>query len=367
LPDMARGPKKHLKRLAAPRSWMLSKMGGTWAPRPSPGPHRLRESLPLSLILRNRLKYALTRREIIIITARRLVKVDHKIRTDLNFPTGFMDIVSIDKTAETFRILFDTKGRFVLHRVQPEEAQFKLCRVKKVIVGKKASIGHNPFKHGPESAIPFIVTHDGRTIRYPDPIIKANDTVKVDLKTGKITGHLKFEAGNISIVTKGSNIGRVGVIVHTDHHPGSFDIVHLRDRAGNSFATRLANVFVIGEGTNPWVSLPKGKGVKLSIVEERDRKGKRGDKHEKHEKPVKEARKEAPAEEPKKEAAKKEGKKDAGKKAKDAGKKEAPKKEAPKDSGKKEAPKDEGKKDAGKKDAGKKDAGKKDSGKKGGK
>jgi len=239
---------------------MLSKMGGTWAPRPSPGPHRLRESLPLSLILRNRLKYALTRREVIIVTARRLIKVDHKIRTDLNFPTGFMDIVSIDKTDEQFRILFDTKGRFVLHRVPIEESQFKLCRVKHVIVGSKASVGHNPFKPGRDGAIPFLVTHDGRTIRYPDPLIKTNDTIKVDLKTGKISGHLKFETGNISIVTKGSNIGRVGVIVHTDHHPGSFDIVHLRDRNGVNFATRLANVFVIGDSTKSLDFLTKRKG-----------------------------------------------------------------------------------------------------------
>ena len=27
-------------------------------------------------------------------------------------------------------------------------------------------------------AIPFVVTHDGRTIRYPDLAIKVNDTVK---------------------------------------------------------------------------------------------------------------------------------------------------------------------------------------------
>lgn len=27
-----RGPKKHLKRLAAPKGWMLDKMGGTYAP-----------------------------------------------------------------------------------------------------------------------------------------------------------------------------------------------------------------------------------------------------------------------------------------------------------------------------------------------
>lgn len=87
---MARGPKKHLKRLNAPKHWMLSKMGGIWAPKPSCGPHKLRESLPLSIILRNRLKYALTRKESLAIVMQKLVKVDGKVRTDLNFPAGFM-------------------------------------------------------------------------------------------------------------------------------------------------------------------------------------------------------------------------------------------------------------------------------------
>lgn len=60
------------------------------APRPSTGPHKMRESLPLSLILRNRLKYALTRRETMMIVMRRHVEVDKKVRTDLNYPAGFM-------------------------------------------------------------------------------------------------------------------------------------------------------------------------------------------------------------------------------------------------------------------------------------
>jgi len=34
---MARGPKKHLKRLNAPKHWMLDKLGGVFAPKPSPG------------------------------------------------------------------------------------------------------------------------------------------------------------------------------------------------------------------------------------------------------------------------------------------------------------------------------------------
>merc|ERR1712137_172589 len=89
LSTMARGPKRHMKRLNAPKHWMLDKMGGTWAPRPSTGPHKLRECLPLCLILRNRLKYALTKKECQQICMLRLVKVDGRVRTDPNFPCGF--------------------------------------------------------------------------------------------------------------------------------------------------------------------------------------------------------------------------------------------------------------------------------------
>ena len=43
-------------------------------------------------------------------------------------------------------------------------------------------------------------------------------------------------------------------------------------RVGWRFVTRLNNVFVIGEQGKPYISLPKGKGIKLSIAEERDRR-----------------------------------------------------------------------------------------------
>ena len=81
-----------------------------------------------------------------------------------------------------------------------------------------------------------------------------------------------------------------------EKHPGSFDIVHIKDSQGHVFATRLNYVFVIGkvkhnsylfgsmffcyhcflniylQGNKPFISLPKGKGVKLSIAEERDKR-----------------------------------------------------------------------------------------------
>lgn len=100
-------------------------------------------------------------------------------------------------------------------------------------------------------------------IRYPDPEIRVNDTVKIDLRTGKITDFIKFDTGAIAMVTGGRNMGRVGVITNRERHDGGFNIVHLKDAIENSFATRESNVFVIGR-EKPWVSLPKGKGVKVS-------------------------------------------------------------------------------------------------------
>lgn len=52
-----------------------------------------------------------------------------KVRTDNTYPSGFMDVISIDKTDEHFRLVYDTKGRFVVHRISPEEATYKLCKV----------------------------------------------------------------------------------------------------------------------------------------------------------------------------------------------------------------------------------------------
>lgn len=176
-------------------------------------------------------------------------------------------------------MLYDIKGRFTIHRITPEEATFKLLKVKKHQLGAKG--------------VPHLVTHDGRTIRYPDPAIKVNDTVKFDFVQNKIVDHVKFEAGNVVMITGGRNMGRSGVIVHRERHLGGFDIVHVRDVLDRTFATRyvsacpihlprttshtdptrrLSNIFVIGEGAKAQVSLPKGKGVKLSIAEERDQR-----------------------------------------------------------------------------------------------
>ena len=54
------------------------------------GPHKQRECLPLALIIRNRLKYALTYKEVTAVVMSRAIKVDGKVRTEKCYPAGFM-------------------------------------------------------------------------------------------------------------------------------------------------------------------------------------------------------------------------------------------------------------------------------------
>jgi ribosomal protein S4E len=58
---------------------------------------------------------------------------------------------------------------------------------------------------------PLVMSKESNTewmyrIRYPDPAIKVNDTVKIDLATGKITDFIKFDTGVIAMVTGGRNM-----------------------------------------------------------------------------------------------------------------------------------------------------------------
>eukprot|EP00267_Zea_mays_P051708 XP_020404695.1 40S ribosomal protein S4 [Zea mays] len=94
---------------------------------------------------------------------------------------------------------------------EDHKAHFKLCKVRSVQFGQKG--------------IPYLNTYDGRTIRYPDPLIKANDTIKIDLETNKIMDFIKFDVGNVVMVTGGRNTRRVGVIKNREKHKGSFETI----------------------------------------------------------------------------------------------------------------------------------------------
>ena len=68
--------------------------------------------------------------------------------------------------------------------------------------------------------------------------VQVNDTVMFDIETGKIKDFIKFDVGQLVMVTGGRNVGRVGTIVNRQKHKGSFDIIVVKDSVGHQFATR---------------------------------------------------------------------------------------------------------------------------------
>jgi len=253
---MARGPRKHFKRIRAPKSWLMDKMGGAFTVRPSEGPHALRESIPLQIVLRDKLHFAKTGREVDVILHQKegLVHVDKKIRRNPKYPVGLMDIIDLPKVGASYRVLYDVKGRFVFVKVKKAEASFKLCKVEKKQVGA--------------NGISYLVTHDGRTLRFVDKDIHINDTVKLNLDKNEIVEKYSMSVNNLAYVMNGTNRGRIGVINHIAHFDGNFDLVTLKDVKGHTFTTRINYVFVIGNGNNSAITLPRENGVKLSIIEE---------------------------------------------------------------------------------------------------
>ena len=223
-----RGVYKHLKRIHAPKSWMLSKVGGIWATKPSQGPHKLRECIPLNYLLRNKLRVALngTEAKLIIKSKEGNISINGKVRTDPKFPVGIME--------------------------------YKLCKVTRRSMGPKK--------------IPFITTADGRTIRYPNPHIKEHDSIKINIETGEIIDYYKYKIGAPVLIVGGNNIGRVGIIQKIEKHPGSYEIVYIKDTKGTEFSTRLTNIFITGDQQKS--EIPEEKyNTLLSIIEERNLKG----------------------------------------------------------------------------------------------
>ena len=138
-------------------------------------------------------------------------------------------------------MLYDVKGRFTVVPIKEAESKLKLLKVKSKAIG--------------QNKIPYIVTHDGRTIRFPHPEIEEGDTLRFDLEKNQISSWIKNEPGKLVYLSGGNNIGRVGTLLHVERHLGSFDIAHIKDANGKTFATRYENAFVIGD-KKPVITLP---------------------------------------------------------------------------------------------------------------
>ncbi|MEM4336734.1 MAG: 30S ribosomal protein S4e [Candidatus Woesearchaeota archaeon] len=213
-------PKNHLKRIAAPHSWKIKRKKHIWVIR-AKGPHKLENSIPLAVLLRDILKHAKTMKEVKDIINNKVILVNGKRRKDPHFGIGIMDIVEIPEVKEKYIILIDKLGKIIALKTNLNSRISKIINKKRI--GKRTQL--NLF--GGEN---FIVEKDN---------YKTGDSVIIDNK--KIKEHLKFEEGANCFLTGGSHKGEFGNVSKIEK-----DSVFVKID-NSEFETKKDFIYIIGK------------------------------------------------------------------------------------------------------------------------
>jgi small subunit ribosomal protein S4e len=227
---------KHLSRLAMPKTWKIKRKGIKWVTRPNSGAHSFKLGLSINLLLRDILSYARTAREVKNILYNQEILVDGVKVKDHRFIVGLMDIVSIPKTKENFRILLNKKGYITAVPVKPEEAKIKPCKIIGKTAVKKAKLQVNLF--------------DGKNILADKQEASVGDTAFIEIPSKKIKQIVRLEKGAYVFMSGGKHIGSSGVIESIDKSK----IIYKKDKS--RFETLKKYAFVIGKD-KPLITLPE--------------------------------------------------------------------------------------------------------------
>ena len=117
----------HMKRLAMPRSWPLTRKTEVWISRPRPCGHPIERCMALGVVLRDILGVAQSMREAKRALATRRILVDGRVTTDMRRGVGIMDVLSVGD--EHYRCILDNNGKLRYASISAKDASHKLCRV----------------------------------------------------------------------------------------------------------------------------------------------------------------------------------------------------------------------------------------------
>jgi len=239
-----KGKTARLKRKPAPAFWPIHRKELPWVVKPSSGSHSLKNCLPLTLVLRDILGVAQTRKEGQLILTQGKVIVNGKVYKKDEFPVGLMDIVAMPESNQYYRVMPSHKGLY-LAPISKDESNTSLLRV------ENKSTVHNGVQ---------IALHDGSSIlvKVADPkkptevTCETFDVLKVTYPEKTVIQTLKTKVGNIAVITGGKNIGKQGKIVEIEKAEAKKRrqaLVMIEDSQGQRFQTILDFVFSLGEVT----------------------------------------------------------------------------------------------------------------------
>jgi small subunit ribosomal protein S4e len=192
-----KGGRNRLKRLAAPRSWDISRKANRFVFKPLPGPHPIEASYPLGVVVRDLASLATLSRELKFMMKTGKVLVDGRQRKTSSFPVGLFNVVSVPLEGVDYRLVPSPKG-LALAKVSGDEAKTKLCSVH-----SKSKVKGGHIQYG---------LHDGRSVVDDALNLSPGDSVLIEVPSQKVLGHAKLAKGSLGLVLTGDRAGQLGRI-----------------------------------------------------------------------------------------------------------------------------------------------------------
>ena len=222
----------HMKRLAMPRSWPLTRKTDVWISRPRPSGHPIERCMALGVVLRDVLGVAQAMREAKRALATRRILVDGRVTTDMRRGVGVMDVLSVGD--DHYRCILDGNGKLRYVPISAKDAGLKLCRVD----------GKTTIKGG----VTQLNLHDGRNMLVDDANkYNTMDTLVVEVGSQKVKKHHKFETGANCYLIGGSHIGSTATMSEYVVKRSSKD----NEVLFGDFGTIVDHVFVVGDASLP--------------------------------------------------------------------------------------------------------------------
>jgi len=211
-----------MKRISSPKWWKIERKTHKFVTTVR-GPHS--EALPLHVLVRDILNLADTGKEAKQIITSGKVLIDGKVRKDVKFGVGAMDVIEMPLLKKAWRAV--PKNGLTFIEIDEKEAKQKLVKIigKTNIRGGKMQINLN----------------DGKNI-LTDKKYSTKDSLLIESDSHKIIDHIEFKEGNLAFVVKGKNDGKMAKIKEIDKANRR---VWLGDK--ETFEVPIANIMMVGK------------------------------------------------------------------------------------------------------------------------
>ena len=228
------GPKQ-LKRSMVPVNWKINRKSKRFALRPSSGSHKITQSIPALIVIRDRLRLITNASETSTLINTKNVTVDGKIIHDPSSPVGIMDVLGISKIGKFFRIVPSVTGYLEILEIS-EDKNKKICKIVS--------------KHTIKSGKLCYGLHDGRTIiSTTESLYNVGDSLLIEIPSQKILSHVELKNNAFAIITAGQNVGSIGKITNIKKSTFARKSMIELDVSDNILEVPIKSIILVGDGS----------------------------------------------------------------------------------------------------------------------